>query len=523
MRGVIAAGDPQTVAAGVEMFHKGGNAVDAAVAAAFAALVSEAVLVNIGGGGLAVLWDGHEGVVYDFLPTMPGRPPFPRMDFTQVWVDFGEEQQPFYIGRASVAVPGLVAGLCALAEEWGMLPLATLLSPAIRLAREGAVLSEPLAYILRILMPIFSYTPEMAAVFTRDGRPYGPGERLRFPELAHTLERLAQEGPALFYEGEIAQAIVADQESHGGLITREDLAAYRVLKHSPLHVPYRQRSVLVPPPPSNGGALVGFSLRLLDGLPVNTWEHNGVEYIHALATVMALTNEARSTWDRLRVQGTSGADTFLQEEHVAPYRKRLATALSSGRWPTTTTSPGSPYTTHISVADENGLWVSLTTTAGENAGFLVGETGVSLNNMLGELDLHPQGFHRLKPGERLSSMMTPTIVLEDGHPRVATGSGGSSRIRSAVLQVLLNVLDYDFPVQEAVELPRVHYEADVLQLEGGIEPHVAQALAARGYRINRWSTRNMYFGGAHTIVRQHGRLDAAGDPRRGGATYVYVS
>ncbi len=523
MQGVIAAGDPQTVAAGEEMFRLGGNAVDAAVAAAFAALVSEAVLVNIGGGGLAVLWDGREAVVYDFLPTMPSRPPFPDMDFTQVWVDFGEEQQPFYIGRASVAVPGLVAGLCALAEDRGTLPLSTLLAPAIRLAREGAVLSAPLAYVLRILMPIFSYTPEMAAIFTRDGRPYGAGERLRFPELANTLERLAQEGPELFYTGEIAQAIVADQEEHGGLITREDLAAYKVLKHVPLQVPYRGQTILVPPPPSNGGALVGFSLRLLDALPVREWEHNGVDYIHALATVMDLTHQARPAWDRLRSQGEGGARAFLAEDHIALYKRRLFSALSDPKGGPWEPSQGSPYTTHISVADENGMWVSLTTTAGENAGFLVADTGVSLNNMLGELDLHPAGFHRLAPGERLSSMMTPTIVLDREDPIMATGSGGSSRIRSAVLQVLLNVLDYGFPVQDAVELPRVHYEANVLQLEGGISSQVAQSLAAMGYQVNRWQSLNMYFGGAHTIARRAGRLEAAGDPRRGGATNVHVS
>ncbi len=522
MQGIIAAGDPQTVAAGMEMFRRGGNAVDAAVAAAFASLVSEAVLVNIGGGGLAVVWDKGDAVVYDFLPTMPSRTPSGDMDFTQVLVDFGEAQQPFYIGRASVAVPGLVAGLCALAEERGTLPLSTLLEPAIHLAREGAVLSEPLAYVLRILMPIFSHTPEMAAVFTRNGQPYQAGERLRFPELAHTLERLAKEGPVLFYSGDIAQAIVADQEQHGGLITLEDLASYTVLKHPPLRVPYRGWSMLLPPPPSNGGALVGFSLRLLDVLPLSTWDHNGIEHLFTLATAMKLTEEARPTWGRLREKGLQGAHTFLSDDHLEFYRMQLV-ALSPGSPHTGEEYFDSPYTTHISVADDHGLWVSLTITAGENAGFLVGDTGVSLNNMLGELDLHPEGFHRLPPGERLPSMMTPTIVLEQGEPCLATGSGGSSRIRSAVLQVLVNALDFDLSVKEAVESPRIHYEAQVLQVEGGLDPLVASMLDAFGYRVNLWSTRNMYFGGAHTIARKHGRFDAAGDPRRGGATDVHLS
>ncbi len=518
MKGIVAAGHPDTVAAGIAMREAGGNAVGAAVAAAFASFVAEAVLVNIGGGGIALVVDTHtgEGEVYDFLTAMPGTPPYPEMDFRQVWVDFGSEQQPFYIGRASVAVPGAVAGLCALAEARGRLPLPRLLEPAIRLAREGVVLTPSLAYVLHLLLPIFTDTPEAAELFAPGGRPYQAGERLRFPQLADALERLGREGPALFYAGEVGQAIVADQARHGGLITAADMASYRVARHRPIRITYRGRTVLLPPPPSSGGGLVAFALKLLEVYPVAQWAHNGTAHVRTLAEVMRLTNVARPTWELRHLTGAERVRRFLDAQHITAYREKLHRTLAGGSRPVEPpAAPTHPNTTHISVADAQGLVVSLTTTAGESAGFLVGDTGVMLNNMLGEHDLHPEGFHRLAPGERLATMMTPTVVL-DGDGYLVVGSGGSSRIRSAILQVLSNVLDFHLPLEQAVNAPRVHFEADVLQLEGGIAPDVADGLRKLGYRVNPWPERNLFFGGAHAVARHGERLQGAGDMRRGG-------
>lgn len=501
------------------MFRRGGNAVDAAVAAAFASVITEAVLVNIGGGGLALVVDSQKAdrVVYDFLPTMPSGKPGPGMDFREVWVDFGQEKQPFYIGRASTAVPGFVAGLCTLLEERGTLSLKEVLQPAIRYAYEGAILSPSLAYVLRILLPIFTYTPEMAQTFMRDGRPYEAGERIRFPELGRTLERLAQEGPDLFYTGDVARAIVEDQQAHGGLLTAGDLANYRVEHRSPVQVTYRGDTLLVPPPPSSGGVLVAFTLELLNAFSLKGMEHNGVEHIRLLAEAMRYTTLARQDWDRDTRPQQERIRWFLSPGHVAEYVERVEQALQNRPTRHAAYPPGPRHTTHISVADEHGLIVSMTTTAGENAGFLVGDTGVSLNNMLGEQDLHPLGFHRLPPGMRLPSMMTPTVVLDRGRPYLATGSGGSTRIRSAILQVLSNVIDFALPLDEAVNAPRVHFEQDVLQLEGGIRKEVIAALREWGYRVNPWAQRHMFFGGAHTIAITEQGFRGAGDRRRGGA------
>ncbi|MFQ5408951.1 MAG: gamma-glutamyltransferase family protein [Anaerolineales bacterium] len=515
MRGVIAAGDPQTAAAGAAQLRQGGNAVDAAVAAAFASFVAEAVLVNIGGGGMATL-AGADGAVavYDFFSDMPSGALAAGADFREIHVDFGSETQPFYIGRASVAVPGVVAGLCRLAAACGTLPLQTLLEPAVQLAADGATLSPALEYVLDILSPIFTDTPGLAALVQPHGHLCRAGERMLFPQLGATLAGLAAEGPELFYHGRVGQAIVADQRRHGGLVTTQDLADYRVHRCEPIRITYRDAEINLPSAPSSGGVLIGLALEVLAGMDVGALAHNEFDHVRLLAETMRLTSEARRSLD------TADAD-LLSEAHVGAYRARLQDMLSDAVPARPSPEPRGPRnTTHISVADESGNVVSLTTSAGENAGFVVGDTGVFLNNMLGEIDLHPNGFHRLPPGQRLQTMMSPVIVTRAGAPVLAVGSGGSNRLRSAILQVISNVLDFGLPLQAAINAPRVHFEVGVLQLEGGIAPRVAARCAEVGYEVNLWPARNMFFGGAHAVARQGGEMVAAGDARRGGAVAV---
>ena len=522
--GAIAASDPQTAAAGAQMLQLGGSAVDAAVAAAFASFVAEASLVNIGGGGIATLVDSQSGAaeVYDFFSTMPAGPLREDADFRQVLIDFGATQQPFYIGRASVAVPGVVAGLCQLAAERGTLPLSTLLGPAIDLARHGAIWSKQLIYAYSLLQPILCDTPELQQIFKPDGRLFTEGERIRFPQLADTLARLGQEGAALFYKGAIAEAIVADQAAHGGLVTLHDLATYQVHKLEPIRLPYRDCTVLLPPPSSVGGLLIAFALSLLADYDVAELAHNSASHLHLLAEVMRLTNIARQQWNPNPLAGADELQQqvtwFLSAEHLHPYQTQLRQTLSGvAPLPDGPAAKGPNDTTHISVADADGRLVSITTSAGEYAGFVVGNTGVCLNNMLGELDLHPNGFHRLPPGARLTTMMTPTVVLRHGAPVCTLGSGGSSRIRSAILQTLSNVIDFRWPIDQAVNAPRAHFEAGLLQLEGGIPRATADALTQMGYQTNLWPAQNMYFGGAHCVAFQNGEMIPAGDARRGGS------
>lgn len=540
MSGVIAAGHPQTAQAGAEILQQGGNAVDAAVAATFASFVAESALVNIGGGGIAQLYDPatSQATAYDFFSTMPGlsnngnQPD--KIDFRRVSVDFGATQQPFYIGRGSVAVPGVVAGLCRMLDEAGSLPLSQILAPAIRLAREGVVLSESQAYIITLLTPILTDTPSIGAIYAPTRGMVKAGETLHFHQLADTLETLGQQGAALFYTGAVAQEILADQRAYGGLLTESDLAEYQVLRSTPIEVAYRNYTILLPPPASAGGALIAFALNLLATRSLPQVEHNGFQHLSILAEIMRLTNIARAEWESNPGQVVNNGhdlqsiERLLALENIERYSDSLSKSLNfSPAERQALLEPKSPKgpsnTTHISVADSNGMIVSITTSAGESAGFVVGETGLILNNMLGEIDLHPGGFHQLLPGQRLQTMMTPTLVLHQGQPIMALGSGGSNRIRTAILQTISNIIDYQSNLAEAIAAPRLHFEDSEIQLEGGIAPEVADQLEAAGYKVNRWTTRNMFFGGTHAVARRDDDTSgpspwlAVGDPRRGGS------
>lgn len=533
MSGVISAGDAETSAAGAKILRRGGNAVDAIVAAAFVSFIAEVGVVHLGGSGVAqVFKPGRNGqssssTVYDFFSTMPGigRSQLPgRLDFEKVTIDFGPTTQEFYLGRGSVAVPGNIAGLCLLAEEHGLMPLQDLLEPAISLARNGVGLSEFQADTCNLLRPIYTHTDDMRQIFMKNRRMIAPGERMFIPHLTRTLEELAAGGEQYARSGGLAQAIVADQQEQGGLITAADLQQFKVGRHQPISVPYRDYEVLLPPPSSSGGVLTAFTLQLLSHFEVDQYPRHCVEHLQLLFEVMAATTRARPLWDSLAAEYSSDEALayFLHSTFVGRYVDEVKKALSGDTsFPVLSEPSPRPDTSHISVIDGDGLAVSLTTTAGESAGYVVPGTGYIPNNILGEEDLHPAGFHTLPPGKRINTMMTPTVVLCEGKIRLVVGSGGSIRIRSAVMQVLSNLLDFKMNLNKAVNSARVHLEKGVFQCEYGVDPGAMSDLESMGYRLNRWEKRSIYFGGAHSVSRTpSGRLFAAGDSRRGGSVEV---
>lgn len=525
-RGVIAAGDRETAAAGAEMLRRGGNAADAAVAAAFASFIAEAGVVHLGGSGIAQLYDARAGVsrVYDFFSVVPGLDGSPpaALNFEEVTIDFGSATQRFYLGRGSVAVPGNIAGLCRLAADYGRLPLEVLLEPALRLARDGVALVAFQADTCRLLAPLYTHTEDIRRVFAPSGRIIQADERLYIPDLAGTLAALAREGDAYARSGALARALLDDQSANGGLLTATDLERYEVLLSVPIALRYRGHDVLLPGMCSVGGVLTAFTLKLLAAFDVAELPHGSAAHLRLLAEAMAATSRARLEWDDLLEALPENEATlrFLGDATIDRYREDLRDTLA-GRHPSAIVAerPGPSNTSHLSVMDADGLAVSLTTTAGESAGYIVPGAGYIPNNMLGEEDLHPKGFHSRPAGQRIPTMMTPVVVLAGGQPRLVVGSGGSIRIRSAILQTLSNLLDYGLPLEAAVNLPRVHLDGDLLHLEAGYDPRAADELEERGYRVNRWSARSIYFGGAHSVAREaDGRLYAAGDDRRGGAT-----
>ncbi|HSH02629.1 MAG TPA: gamma-glutamyltransferase [Anaerolineae bacterium] len=526
MLGVIAAGNPHTAAAGAAMLKQGGNAVDAIVAAAFASFIAEIGVVHFGGSGVAQIFDSRTGqsLFYDFFSAMPGMggDEWPKtLNFEPVTINFGATTQDFHLGRASVAVPGNLFGLCQLATEHGRLPLKMLLEPALEMAEHGVILDVFQAETCELLKPLYTHTETMRDIFLRDGEMIQPGQRLFIPDLADTLRLFGESGIEGIRRGRLAEAIVADQEKMGGLLTAADLEFYRVQLGSPIRINYRQYELLLPPPCSTGGVLTAFTLKLLSHFDVGSLTHGSARHLQLLYEVMAAALRARSLWDELAEGHTTGdaLARFLAAEVIGEYVDEIRAAWQGGvRYEPVAEPPGPGNTSHISVIDHEGLAVGLTTTAGESAGYVVPGTGFILNNILGEGDLNPKGFHQWGAGQRISTMMAPTIVLQGGKVRLVVGSGGSERIRSAILQVLSNLLDFEMSLDDAVNTNRVHVQGGVLQCEWGYDEAAVAGFEQMGYEANRWPTRSIYFGGAHSVSRTAtGRLVAAGDNRRAGS------
>jgi gamma-glutamyltranspeptidase / glutathione hydrolase len=440
MRGAIAAGHPLSAEAGVRVLREGGNAVDALLAAAFTAFVTEGPLTGPAGGGFALVHEpSGETTVLDCFFAVPSAG---LGEMEELLVDFGDSgTQVFHVGEGSVAVPGLLAGLEEIHGRFATREWSELVEPAIALAREGFVRDEPRAVLHSIL----------EGILLRDEggrRIYGDPTRVHGQDAVSTLERVRDAGAAMVAELMPEYA--------------DDLGAYRPLPVEPLELAVSGRTVLSTP--SQGGGVVQRILALLaeKGDP-------------------SLEDEARAV-----------ADAYGR--------------LGSGPL---------PGTTHISVVDGSGMAAGLSSTLGSGSGVFRG--GTQLNNMLGELDVI--GSHDKAPGERLASMMTPTLVLGSGGPELVIGSAGSVRLAGAIAQVTWRILR-GMHVRDAIRAPRLHVEGTTLQLEGGWTDAEVATLPA-SWAVNRWDALNLYFGGVQAVQSSEGGvLEAAGDPRRGGVGIV---
>jgi gamma-glutamyltranspeptidase/glutathione hydrolase len=482
--GIVAAGHEVTAAAGARVLADGGNAVDAATAAMLASWIAEPLLTGPGAGGyMLVAGPGWEPTLLDFFVAAPGfGAGDARSPLVEVLVDFdGEATQAFHVGAASCGTYGAPAGAAAAVERWGSMPLADLAAPAARLARDGVLVTPVQETLFRILSPITRSSPEGAATFVPGGHPPRTGERLALPELGDAIDRLGADGAAPFYTGDIAAAIIAWVGERGGTLTAEDLARYEAVPREPARIGYRGHEVLTNPPPSAGGTLLALALGLLDREP-------GPPSLTAIVDAMATAQEART-------------DAFVEGLAEPGFLHRFLDSRLGG-------------TTHISVVDGEGRAASVTCTNGEGSGLVVPGTGVHVNNIMGEEDLSPLGFHTAPPGRRMPSMMAPTAVVRDGEVELVLGSAGSNRIRSALLQTIVGVVDHGLDAPAAVQAPRVHFEHGVVYAEPG--PPVEEL---SGREVVRFRAPNLFFGGVQAVARDpaSGALTGAGDPRRGGA------
>ncbi len=498
--GAVACGHPITAQAAADVLREGGNAFDAVIAAQFAACVAEPVLTSLAGGGFLLAHPvDQKPVVYDFFAQTPRVRSPSAATLVPIEANFGTATQEFHVGLSAVATPGTVKGIFAIHHDLGSLPMNRLVEPAVQAARAGVEVNPFQAFIFDVVNPIYQLTQETARVYAETHK----GDHLKQPLLADTLDALTREGERLFYHGELGARIVRLCQEGGGYLTSDDLASYQVQRRDPLALSYRGAAILTNPPPSSGGTLIGFALQMLNEIDLARVEFGSLVHLELLFDVMQLTNAAR-------VDGLGRSeDGVLDTQLLASYRKHIANRQRSYRG-----------TTHISVVDGQGNIAAMTLSNGEGCGHLVPDSGIMLNNMLGEEDINPAGLDCWQPGKRMTSMMAPTLIEIGKHRRVALGSGGSNRIRTAILQVISNLLDFSMDPSPAVCAPRIHFEGDILSIEPGFADPAIAELGDRAGTLNTWSDKNLFFGGVHLVEHSKYGFAAAGDERRGGIGVV---
>ncbi len=513
IKGVIAAGHELTVHAAEEILRDGGNAYDAVVAAHLAACATEPVLSSLAGGGfLLAQGPDRSRIVYDFFAQTPCRcRSYPEVNFFPISADFGETSQEFHIGMGSFATPGTISGLFAIHRDLCSMPMTRLAEPAVRMARDGVVMNSFQSYIFDIVRAVYLAFPETQKRFLRPGSKtdlIGEGDLLRQSELADTLETVAIEGEDLFYRGEIAESVERMSRELGGHITREDFACYKVNRRDPLCFKWRDTDLAINPAPSSGGPLIVFALHLLETVPQGCSSFGSTESLMTLARIQQLTDFARLDTMQSTVSGDP-AEKILEPDYIEGWRRQFGKTIHFNRG-----------TTHISVMDRIGNTASLTTSNGEGCGLLVPGTGVMMNNMLGESDLHPGGFHKWPENRRIASMMAPAILNRSDGITFALGSGGSNRLRTAILQVIINIVVHRMPLEKAVSCPRLHCEGEFLSLEVGFDPDQLAPVLSVWPDHKIWSGFNLFFGGTHSVSQGPDGFTGAGDPRRGGSSKV---
>ena len=533
--GMVGTAEPHATRTGISILQQGGNAVDAAVAVGFTLAVTFPEAGNLGGGGFMVLRlaDGRETTI-DYREMAPGRA-HRDMFLDEAGRPVAERSRA---GPLSAGVPGSVAGLAFAQQRYGRLPLRTVMAPAIALARDGFGVPRRLAESIHAARDLLGRFPASASIFLRpDGTALREGDRLVQPDLARTLDLIAGHGPDAFYRGPIANLVADEMERTGGLIDKADLAAYRPAERPPVTGRFRGHRIVSMPPPSSGGIGLIQLLNILEAYPLAEYGQNSSRTVHLMVEAQRRVYADRSKWlgdpafSRVPVAG------LLSREYAAALRAGISETRAT---PSEDVRPGTPTdfepsdTTHYSVVDAEGQAVATTTTLNGTfgSGQVVTGAGFLLNNEMDDFSARPGSpnmfgllggeANAVAPGKRMLSSMTPTLVTREGRTVLVLGSPGGGRIITTVLQVLLNVLEHGFDVQEAVDAPRFHHQwqPDVIRLERVGFPHdVVDALTAMGHRTEV----RQDMGDVHII-----RIDplsgwryGASDPRLDGLTLGY--
>lgn len=485
-RAMAVTNHPAASAAAATMLAEGGTAVDGAVAGLLALSVCEPMMVGLFGGGVFHL-RGADGQhrIFDGLSTAPAaahdhmfkpaRPDDPLV--------IEAEGRASSLGALAVAVPGNLLAWCAALEREGRFSLADVLQPAIRLARRGFTVSHYLADCAAEVAADLALDPGIAALFLPDGKPIRAGATLRNPALAETLEAIAAGGPGMLHGGPLGASAVAEIAARGGILTLADLAGQRVIERAPIRGTYRGFEVVLPPPPSAAGVHVVQMLNLLEGFDVGAMGYGSTAHLHLVAEAlrMAFADRAAATADPAFVPVPVAR---LTSKDYAAQRRAEFDPARTGPWRAGVT-PGEDHTTHLTVADAEGRVVAATHTINSlfGARFLLRETGLIPNNYMALFNPRPGLANSVAPGKRVTTSMSPLMLLRDGQPWAALGLPGGLRIFASTFQAVLNLVDHGMSLAQAVEAPRIWTQGGPLEVEAGFDDAVRDALAALGHDV----------------------------------------
>ena len=517
---------------GADILSKGGNAIDAGVAVGLALAVTLPRAGNLGGGGFILLHIAEENrtVAIDFRETAPAAA------YSDMFFGPNDEvdNEEYRFTHKSSAIPASVAGFDHLLRNYGTMSWRQVAQPAIELARDGMVVWEDLATNLKRSKPRLSANAASRAKFYKpDGSEYEVGDLYKQPDLAWTLEQIAEGGADAFYHGEIARRIIKDMEAHNGLITMEDLAGYQVIEREPVRGTFRGYEIAAMSAPSSGGMHIIQMLNILENFPIKEMGYGSADAMHVMAEAMKLAYADRSKY----LGDPDYIDLPVAALTSKEYAKRLAYGISLSRArPSADVGPSdlspyeSPETTHYSILDKDGNALANTYTLmfSYGSGVVIDGTGILMNNNLGNFTLRPDipdafglmgsADNQIAAGRRPVSSMTPVIVLRDGRPHLLTGSPGGSRIITTNMQLLLNVLEHGMNIADATSAPRIHHQwyPDRLQVESGFSPDAIRLLRARGHDVQF----SAGMGSLQTVFFSDGVYYGYADPRRPGALAV---
>jgi len=531
--GIVTSASKLASEAGVEALKAGGNAVDAAVATAFALAVTWPSAGNIGGGGFMVYHgdDGH-ATTFDFRE----KAPLAATERMYLSLDGNVVDNSNHIGPLAVGVPGTVAGLWKAHQELGSLPWADLVAPAVKLARDGISINYSLYNGFARSKPRFDQYPSSAAKFFKaDGSLYELGETWRQPNLAHTLELIQNNGADGFYKGENAERLAGFMADIGGIITEEDLLKYESQEREPIRGTYRGYDIVSMPPPSSGGVVLVEMLNILEGFDLADMGHNSADYLHVLTETMrrAYADRAEHLGDPDFNEGMP-LQRLMDKDYAATLRASIDMDEASESRPADFAQIyESEETTHFSIVDKEGNMVSMTYTLefGYGSGIVVEGGGYLLNNEMGDFNAVPgvttsRGLigtapNLVEPEKRPLSSMTPTIVAKDGKPIFTAGSPGGKTIINTTMQVIVNVIDHEMNIAQSVEAGRIHHQwlPDVTSIEAGsLSPDTVRLYEEKGHRVTERGGQGAAMAVYHD--RENGLFEGAADSRRGDGAAV---